>query len=41
MSNVQRFSCARLHQPVNRQRHSISRRDTKGLENSEKVSLSL
>ena len=30
MSNVQRFSCARLHQLVNRQRHSISRRENKG-----------
>lgn len=40
MSNVQRFSFTRLHQPVDRQRRSISRRDTKGLENSEKVSLS-
>lgn len=37
MPNVQRFSCARLHQLVNRQNCNISQRETKGLENSENV----
>ena len=30
MSNVQRFSCARLHQLVNRQNRNISPRENKG-----------
>ena len=30
MSNVQRFSCARLHQPVNGQNRNISQRENKG-----------
>lgn len=30
MSNVQRFSCARLHQRVNNQRCNISQRENKG-----------
>lgn len=31
MPNVQRFSCARLHQLVNRKSRNISQRENKGL----------